>query len=257
MDLKTDRRDRISGFARTPYSVLTAPQQVAAAIKRDILEGVLKPGDRLPVTNDLAALFGVSRPTVRAGLQELSAAQILVVERGRNGGYRVGSMSLSVLESSVSELISLSLVVETLAPAQFFEVRYTLELLIAELAAVKRSESSLAQLEEAREEAKVTTTRNEAFDLDLRFHRLLAQATENNLIVTFEGAMIAVLHRLLGDGSRIDPEEALGGIVSVVDAVREQDPLRARRAMQQHLQALASFYGLQTMPDAVSTALPA
>src|SRR5581483_7131182 len=110
------------------------------------------------------SLFSVSRPTVRAGLQELCAAQILAVQRGRNGGYRVGTMSLSVLESSVSELISLSLVVETLNPAQFFEVRYTLELLIAEVAAVKRSDSSLAQLEEVRRQAEETTGRQDAFD---------------------------------------------------------------------------------------------
>lgn len=237
---------------RNPYAVLTAPQQVAAAIKREILEGVLKPGDKLPGEEQLAAQFGVSRPTARAGLQELCAAQILVVQRGRNGGYRVGTMSLSVLESSVSELLSLSLVVETLEPAQFFEVRSTLELLIAELAAVKRSEASLAQLEELKEEAVSTIGRPEAFELDVRFHRRLAEASENHLIVAFEGAMIAVLHRLLGDGSRIDPRDTLGGMVAVVDAVRDQDPRRARRAMQQHLKAIATFYDLHELPDAAS-----
>jgi GntR family transcriptional regulator, transcriptional repressor for pyruvate dehydrogenase complex len=245
------RPEGVRRYGRTPYSVLTAPQQVAAAIKRDILEGVLKPGDKLPAADQLAALFGVSRPTVRAGLQELCAAQILAVQRGRSGGYRVGNMSLSVLESSVSELISLSLVVETLDPAQFFEVRYTLELLIAEVAAVKRSESSLAQLKEVRHQAEETTERQDAFDLDLRFHRLLAQATENNLMVTFEGAMIAVLHRLLGDGSRISPEDALGGLIGVVDAVQARDPIAARRAMQCHLRGLASFYGLRPGPHAL------
>lgn len=241
---------------RNPYAVLTAPKQVAAAIKRDILEGVLRPGDKLPGEEQLATLFGVSRPTVRAGLQELCAAQILVVQRGRTGGYRVGTMSLSVLESSVSELLSLSLVVETLEPAQFFEVRYTLELLIAELAAVKRSPASLLKLEELTEEAVAVATRPEAFELDLRFHRRLAEATENQLIVAFEGAMIAVLHRLLGDGSRIDPEEALGGMVGVIDAVAEQDPQRARQAMQQHLRALASFYDLQAIPGASEVVRP-
>lgn len=254
---KTDTLIAMSSHpARNPYSVLTAPQQVAAAIKRDILEGVLKPGDKLPAEEKLAALFGVSRPTVRAGLQELCAAQILAVQRGRNGGYRIGNMSLSVLENSVSELISLSLVVETLEPAQFFEVRYTLELLIAEVAAVKRSESSLLQLEELKQEATVATAGPDAFELDLRFHRLLAEATENELMVTFEGAMIAVLHRLLGDGSRIDPRDALGGMVNVVDAVRVQDPVGAREAMQLHLRGLASFYGLRTSSHAALEALP-
>jgi GntR family transcriptional repressor for pyruvate dehydrogenase complex len=240
---------------QTPYTVLSAPQQVAAAVKRDILEGLLKPGDRLPPEDQLVSLFGVSRPTVRAGLQELCAAQILTVQRGRNGGYRVGDFSLSILEKNVSELISLSLVVETLTPAQFFEVRYALELLIAEVAAVKRSDTSLAQLEEIQERANTEISSQEAFDLDLRFHRLLAEATENQLIVTFEGAMIAVLHRLLGDGSVIDPHDSLGGVTDVVDAVRAQDPATARRAMQTHLRRVATFYGLQTGPHAALEAI--
>jgi DNA-binding FadR family transcriptional regulator len=166
-------------------------------------------------------------------------------------------MSLSVLENSVSELISLSLALETLDPTQFFEVRYTLELLIAELAAVKRSELSLSRLEDVREQAQATTARQDAFNLDLRFHRLLAQATENNLIVTFEGAMIAVLHRLLGDGSRISTEEALGGLIGVVEAVRARDPVGAREAMQSHLRGLASFYRLRAGPHALQALPPA
>ena len=46
------------------YTILSAPRQVAAAIKREILQGALKPGDRLPSEERLAELFGVSRPTV-------------------------------------------------------------------------------------------------------------------------------------------------------------------------------------------------
>jgi GntR family transcriptional repressor for pyruvate dehydrogenase complex len=133
-----------------PFTVLTAPQQVAAAIKREILEGGLKPGDRLPPEPELANLFGVSRPTVRAGLQELCAAQILLVQRGRNGGYRVGDFSLDTLEASVMEFISLSLVVETLTPEQFLEVRFAHELLCAETAARRRTPEDLARLDDIR-----------------------------------------------------------------------------------------------------------
>jgi len=241
---------------RQPYAVLTAPQQVAAAIKRDILEGVLKPGDKLPGEEQLASLFSVSRPTVRAGLQELCAARILAVQRGRNGGYRVGSMSLSVLESSVSEFISLSLVVETLDPAHFFEVRYTLELLIAEVVAVKRDDASLSQLEQIESLAMTELSSQKAFELDLRFHRLLAEATGNQLIVTFEGAMIAVLHRLLGDGAVIDPRDSVAAMPAVIDAIRNQDPTAARVAMQQHLARIAAFYGLRTATHAALETIP-
>src|SRR5262249_5116108 len=86
--------DRPLFTVRCSQPVLSATRQIAAAIKHDILQGVLKPGDKLPSEDELARLFGVSRPTVRAGLQELRAAEILDVQRGPKGGYRVGNLSL-------------------------------------------------------------------------------------------------------------------------------------------------------------------
>jgi len=244
-----------------PYIVLTAPQQVAAAIKREILEGVLKPGDRLPPEQELADLFGVSRPTVRTGLQALCAAKILFVQRGRKGGYRVGDLSLEHLEANVMEFISLSLVVETLKPQQFVEVRYAHELLCAETAARRRTPEALARLEGLRGElGACDEDARRAFETDLQFHRLLAEATLNPLILSIEGAMIAVVHRLLGDGAGTTPRQTLGNVCEIVDAVRDQDPEGANAAMRRHLAHSVAHYGLDRddasfgMPWAVTAA---
>lgn len=231
-------------------TVLSAPQQVAAAIKREILEGGLKPGDRLPPEAELADLFGVSRPTVRAGLRELCASQILVVQRGRGGGYRVGHFGFDVLEASVMEFISLSIVVETLKPEQFLEVRFAHELLCAETAARHRTPDALLKLEEIRaqiEEAFSDSRR--AFELDLQFHRALAEATANPLILSIEGALIAVLHRMIGDAHQTTPLETLGNLTDIIDAVRDSDPARARAKMAEHLSRTVLHYGL-TDPSA-------
>jgi GntR family transcriptional repressor for pyruvate dehydrogenase complex len=229
-----------------PYTVLTAPQQVAAAIKREILEGGLKPGDKLPPEQELAHLFSVSRPTVRTGLQELCAAQILVVQRGRNGGYRVGDFSLDSLEASVMEFISLSLVVETLKPEQFLEVRFAHELLCAETAARRRTPASLAKLEEIH--AQIVGAYSEsraAFELDLQFHRALAEATLNPLILSIEGALIAVLHRMIPDATQTTPDETLANLTEIFAAVRDARPEEAREAMRRHLSQTALHYGFE------------
>jgi len=227
-----------------PYTVLTAPQQVAAAIKREILEGGLKPGDRLPPEQELAHLFSVSRPTVRTGLQELCAAQILVVQRGRNGGYRVGDFSLESLEASVMEFISLSLVVETLTPEQFLEVRFAHELLCAETAARRRTAASLAKLEQVHAEvAEAFEESRRAFEVDLQFHRALAEATMNPLILSIEGALIAVLHRMIGDATQTTPDDTLANLTEIFHAVRDARPDAAREAMRRHLAQTAIYYG--------------
>jgi GntR family transcriptional repressor for pyruvate dehydrogenase complex len=228
-----------------PYTVLTAPQQVAAAIKREILEGGLKPGDKLPPENDLAQLFSVSRPTVRAGLQELCAAQILVVQRGRSGGYRVGDFSFDALEASVMEFISLSLVVETLKPEQFLEVRFAHELLCAETAARRRTPAALVRLQNIRAQIEdAFSDSRTAFELDMQFHRALAEATGNPLILSIEGALIAVLHRMIGDAHQTTPIETLGNLTDIIDAIRDGDVDAARSAMGAHLSRTVTHYGL-------------
>lgn len=242
---------------RPAYVVRTAPQQVAAAIRQEILEGRLKPGDSLPSELELAAQFGVSRPTVRAGLQELCAAQVLSVQRGRSGGYRVGDLSLETLEVSIRDQLSLFLVVETLRTEHFFEVRAAHELLCAETAALRRTTPSLMRLDALvremddwrRDSAGVDSAEavsRRAFELDLEFHRALAEATGNPLIQSFEGALIAVLHRLLGGGSSVMPDRALGNVDEVVTAVRLQDAPGAREAMRRHLRHSAMHYGLRS-----------
>jgi GntR family transcriptional repressor for pyruvate dehydrogenase complex len=231
-----------------PYTVLTAPQQVAAAIKREILEGSLRPGDKLPSELELAHLFGVSRPTVRAGLQALCAAQILVVQRGRNGGYRVGTFSLDVLEANVMEFISLSLIVDTLKPEHFLEVRFAHELLCAETAALRRTDACLATLEEFRNAIETHFGNpRDAFELDLQFHRALAEATQNPLVLSFERALIAVLHRMIGDAAETTPADTLGDVTEIIDAVRERDGNAARSAMRSHLTRTAVHLGRENI----------
>ena len=60
---------------------------VVEKIERSILEGTLKPGQRLPAERKFAQQMGVSRPSLREALQKLSARGMLVARRG--GGTTV------------------------------------------------------------------------------------------------------------------------------------------------------------------------
>lgn len=245
---------------RSSYAVLSAPRQIAAAIKREILEGTLKAGDRLPSESRLAELFGVSRPTVRAALQELSSAGTVVVQRGRGGGYRVSAFSLDNLQTTVTEFIALSLVVEALTPEQFMEVRHQLELLSAETAARRVTPEQLERLGEIEERIKSaisdpTEDPRHAFELDLEFHRVLADAADNPLIVSFEGAMTAVLHYLFGSGVSVPPAEALGGLIEIIESVRSHEPSAARDAMARHLEHSVSHVKLRLPAEQGRSAL--
>lgn len=59
---------------------------IAAQLKEMILDGVLKPGDRLPTEEQLCKHFGVSRTTLRESVQMLRVSGLLEVTPGR-GSY--------------------------------------------------------------------------------------------------------------------------------------------------------------------------
>lgn len=223
------------------YAVASAPRQIAAALKREILEGVLRPGDRLPSEERLAEMFGVSRPTVRLALQELTSAGTVVVQRGRRGGYRVSQFSLDTLTNVGLEPVAQSLAVDMVGPSDFLEVRRAFELFTAETAARRRSADQLAQLTEI--EARVRLMIDQSlegcptapFELDIEFHRALAEATNNPLLVQLEGVLITHVHQTFGSGSTVPADRALGGVTEVIDAVRRRDAVAARSTMEHHL----------------------
>lgn len=216
----------------------TAPQQIAAAIKESILNGTLRPGDRLPPEPELAEQFGTSRPTLRSALQELCANDVLTVRRGRSGGYRVSDISLDLLAPRIRDFITLSLTVKTLELPQVYEVRRALELLIAELAAERRTPEMLERLEQLLPETQraARKTAAAAVEVDLRYHAELANCTGNSLLVGLEAAMHSAYRQYLTPPPKsVSPREAVRGLDAITAAVRARDAVAAREAMARHL----------------------
>ena len=71
-DVKIDSSDRLDLY-----------EQVAAEIRRAIAEGEAKPGERLPLSKDLAAVLGVNTNTVLRALRLLRDEGLLEFRRGR------------------------------------------------------------------------------------------------------------------------------------------------------------------------------
>ena len=122
-------------------------ERVSDAVVRQveplILEGALKPGDRLPAERKLAAQLGVSRPSLREGLQILSARGLLVTRRG--GSTEVTESLNPALENPLLELISAS------ADAQedVMELRHAIESMAAYHAAARRTQTDIEVLRDA------------------------------------------------------------------------------------------------------------
>lgn len=102
--------DRVGGqIQRSSPTPLYA--QIARIIRTLIDDGTFKPGDPIPSENEISQFTGISRMTVRRGLQELVREGVLVTVSGR--GYFAGSrrieMTTGVLRGFTEEISAMGL----------------------------------------------------------------------------------------------------------------------------------------------------
>ena len=73
-------------------------EQVYHQMKNQILNGDWKPGDKIPSENQLMALFGVSRGTVRQAVQKLGGEGLIFTRHGEGSFVQTtGSVSYTHL----------------------------------------------------------------------------------------------------------------------------------------------------------------
>jgi DNA-binding GntR family transcriptional regulator len=82
-------------------------EQVAAEIRRAIVDGEAKPGERLPPARDLAAVLGVNTNTVLRALRELRDEGLLEFRRGR-GITVIGTPEESAVIEGAHSLVQLA-----------------------------------------------------------------------------------------------------------------------------------------------------
>src|SRR3954462_15737154 len=138
---------------RFPRARTDASEQIALEIRRYLEREGLQPGDRIGTEQELAAEFGVSRPTLREGLRLLASSHLIRVGRGRAGGIFVARTPGEGMSRNVSESISMMLATESVSLSQLLDARLFLEVPLAGLAAANADEDPAAALQAAIDDA--------------------------------------------------------------------------------------------------------
>ena len=172
----------------------SAAKQIAENIRTAILQGKLKKEERLPTEEELAARFGVSRPTIREALKRLAAQKLISSRRGPTGGTFVNSLGLVDLAENVTSAATLLVNVGELQMDEIAEARIELEGLCCRLAITHGSKSIASDLRKILERQQDPTISDETFcDLDVQFHRTIVDATNNTMLRFVMYAMIEAL----------------------------------------------------------------
>ncbi len=224
----------------------SASQQIALEIRRFLEREGLQPGDRIGTEQELAAEFGVSRPTLREGLRLLASSHLIRVGRGRSGGIFVARTPGQGMSVNVSESISMMLATESVSLGELLDARMFLEVPLAGLAAANATDETADALQGAIDEAADHQPGTSAFnDADQRFHQILAAAAGNDLLLSFTDWILEVLQpELIAEiASRVDAREILRQHGEIQSAVRQRQPARAEQAMRAHLEYLKRIQG--------------
>ncbi|SMD17078.1 FadR/GntR family transcriptional regulator [Rhizobium sp. RU36D] len=219
------------------------PARIAGQIGREIAEGRIAPGDKLPTEHILAKTFGVSRSVVREAIAQLRNEGLVETRQGV-GAFVTETSARQSLRIEQGELHDRE------SFRSLFQLRMPLEIEAAGLAALHHDADDLQKLDEAL--AQMTGAEKwteQGIAADLVFHRVLAAATHNEYYPLFIG-FIAERISLAINAARATAvleeivEITIAEHVAVRDAVASRDPLKARQAMRQHLLGAAARINL-------------
>lgn len=144
---------------------------VAAQLRRRILEGDYAYEERLPAERNLAEEFGVSRGTIRSVL-ELLERQHMVTRQVGSGTY--------VTHKEVTNQQEISSIT---SPTEMIEVRIAIEPQMVRLAIANSSSRDLEELRNALQQCETCDGDAEKFArADTAFHMALAHCSKNKLI---------------------------------------------------------------------------
>lgn len=176
----------------------SAGHQIADEIRSLILAGQLSADDRLPGEQDLAARFGVSRPTVREALKRLAAQNLIRTRRGATGGNFVNRITWSEAHEQVVTAATLLMSISTLSPDAVAEARLTLLGACVPLAVERRQDAHLTAMGgEIAVQRDPATSDEEFCASDVRFHRALVDAADNPLLSFQMAGVIEAIQPLL------------------------------------------------------------
>lgn len=219
-------------------------EQIVRQIEESIRKGTLKPGDRLPAEPELAQQFSVSRTAVREAVKVLREKGLVEAFSGR-GTFITDGTSQSIRQS----LDLMFKIGQPEGSARLVEVREILEPQIAALAAVRAGAQHLTAMREAIAVMDRSLQEAEVFlQADNDFHRSLAEAAANPLILSLFDSIVGLLHeqrmrifRVNGGGERGQVHHK-----RILAAVERHDPDGARDAMRAHLQQVRSDTGVSS-----------
>lgn len=207
--------------------------KIISQIRELITSGQLKPGDKLPSERKLSEALNVGRTYVRDAIKKLEFYGVL--KTLPQSGTVVSGIGMIALEGLITDVLHL----EQSDFASLVESRVILEIELVKLAAERRTEKDIRELESALKTYYDKISLNEsAVDEDMMFHLKIAEASHNKVL---KSLMLIVIPEILSHYYKLNicSNDRLikryNEHKALFEAIVDQNTQSAERLMSLHL----------------------
>lgn len=209
-----------------------------STLRAFISNGGYTPGDRLPPERELIVDLGISRTVLRRALDAL--------ERDGEIWRHVGKGTFIASNIGNGASGSLATLSRQMTPVRTMRARLCIEPAIAREAAINASTEAINRINSATERSKLASTWAEYEEQDDLFHRAVAEASDNILLVTLFDQLNQV-RRAVAWGNVVrettrPPEnhKSFAEHDLIAAAIVARNPAEAADAMRQHVGSVSA-----------------
>ncbi len=211
-------------------------QKIINHVRDELIEGLLKSGDRLPSEKELASKFSVSRNAVREAMKMLKATGVVEIRQGR------GTCIATNISSPVVDSLIFSLILDDGTPENLLELREMLEIGILEILMKNATQRDIEKMEKAiklmeKDDERGERNRKIIENHDLSFHHAFVGATHNHLIVKIAKTIWKMFAPSIGKSSQYTLEKTVGVHRDIIQGIKERNLEKTKAAIYSSLEA--------------------
>lgn len=236
-----------------PIVHVRTAQAVVDRFRGLILDGVLRPGDRLPAERQLAVDLDISRPILRDALAQLESDGLVVVRHGE--GTFIADLIGHVFSDPVARIMRAS----PRGMTDYLEFRRLLEADMAAMAAMRATQADrdmIARVGRAMQGAHDDADPALEAKLDVELHTLIVEAAHNMVFLHVMRACYALLaddvfsnrerlYALPGERDRLLEQHQ-----RLIQSILAGDADAARKAAEDHIDHISAASRHLTASDA-------
>jgi GntR family transcriptional regulator, transcriptional repressor for pyruvate dehydrogenase complex len=201
-------------------------------IKDSIINGSIKPGEKLSTEKELMEQFQVSRIPLREAMKRLEASGLVKINPG------TGMYVRKLTSKGMSEHLSMLLRLQKTSLNELTESRILFEPNIAKLAAERITELDIIKLEKNIQLASsLIESKCSASETNIAFHALVAQATHNTVVALSMETFFSVLTEMtINEINSLETRleisrQAVKAHIHLLSALKEKDPKKSYQLM--------------------------